>query len=163
MFDLKFSPVLKMVIFSMPQDIYLYLATLDSSGGSNAQMRWIWVAGIHKIANTVSLPLRHHKPTTMWNLWCIIAVYGASELELKVICVIANSTIFFLVASLMGKKKLIKGIHMMRAIYWKYGNSICRRTWKQSNWAAFRPSTKGKKPFTIGGLVENKKMILKSL
>ena len=41
---------------------YLYLATLDSSGGSSAQMRRIWVAEIHKLANTVSLLPRHHKP-----------------------------------------------------------------------------------------------------
>ena len=31
----------------------------------SAQMRRIWVAGIHYLANTVSLPLRHHKPRAM--------------------------------------------------------------------------------------------------
>ena len=51
--------------------------------------------GIHKLGNTVSLLPRHHKPRTLSSLWCAIAVYGASELELKVICVINNSTIFF--------------------------------------------------------------------
>ena len=44
MFDLKFPPVLKMAI-SMPRETYLHLATLDSTGGSSAQMRRIWVAG----------------------------------------------------------------------------------------------------------------------
>ena len=34
----------------------------------------------------------------------IIAVYGASELELKVICVTGNSTIFLLVASFLMEK-----------------------------------------------------------
>ena len=65
-----------------------------------------WVAGIYKFANTVSLPPHHHKPRILSSLWCIIAVYCASELELKVICVIGNSTIFLLVASfVMGKNK----------------------------------------------------------
>ena len=88
----------------MLQESYLYLATLYSSGGSSAQMRRIWVAGIHKLANTVSLPPRHHKPRTMSSLCCIIAVYGASELELKVICVIGNITIFLLVANVVMEK-----------------------------------------------------------
>ena len=86
----KIPPVLKMAIYSMPWETYLYLATLDSTGGSIAQMRWIWVAGIHKLANTVSLPPRHPKPRTLSSLCCVIAVYGASELELKVICVIGR-------------------------------------------------------------------------
>ena len=81
--------------------------------------------------NTVSLPSRHPKPRTLSSLWCIIAVYGTSELELKVICVMGNSTIFLLVANFVMEK--MKGIHMMRAINWKYGNSIWRRTWKQSS------------------------------
>ena len=51
----KLPPVLKMAIYLMLQETYLYLATLDSSGSSSAQMRWIWVVGIHKLANTVSL------------------------------------------------------------------------------------------------------------
>ena len=73
---------------------------------SSAQMRRIWVAGIHKLANTVSLLPRHHKPTTLSRLCFVIAVYGASELQLKVICVIGNSMIFLLVASfVMGKSK----------------------------------------------------------
>ena len=91
----------------MPRETYLYLATLDSTGGSSAQMQLIWVAGIHKLANIVSLPPRHHKPRTLSNLWCVITVYGASELDLKVICVIGNSTIFLLVASFVMKKKKI--------------------------------------------------------
>ena len=42
----------------------------------------------------------------MSSLCCVIAVYGASELELKVVCVIGNSTIFLLVASfVIGKNK----------------------------------------------------------
>ena len=139
----KFPPVLIMAIYSMPRENSLYLATLDSTGGSSssAPMRRIWVVRIHKLANTVSLPPRHHKPRILSGLWCVIAVYGASELELKVICVISNSTLFLLVASfVMGKK----GIHMMRAINWKYSNSICKRIWKQSSWVAFRPSTNRK-------------------
>ena len=40
-FNLKFPPVLKMAIYSMLWETYLYLATLDSSGGSSAQMRRI--------------------------------------------------------------------------------------------------------------------------
>ena len=67
-------------------------------------MRRIWVAGIHKLANTVSLPPRHHKPRTLCSLWCVIAVYGASELQLKVICVVGNSTVFLLVASFVMEK-----------------------------------------------------------
>ena len=115
MFDLKFPPVLKMAIYSMPREPI----SLDSSGGSNAQMRRIWVAGIHKLANTVSLPPRHRKPRALSSLYCVIAVYGASELELKVICVIGKSrpTLFLLVPSFIMEK--IKGIHMMRAINWK--------------------------------------------
>ena len=101
MFDLKFPPVLKMAIYSMLRETYLYLATWDSTGGSSAQMWWIWVAGIHKLANTVSLLPHHPKPRTLSNLCCIIAVYGASELELKVI---GNSTIFLLVASFVMEK-----------------------------------------------------------
>ena len=75
-FDLKFPPVLKMAIYSMPQETYLYLATLDSIGSSSAPMRRIWVAGIHKLTYTVSLPPRHQKPRTMSSLCCVIAVYG---------------------------------------------------------------------------------------
>ena len=152
MFDLKFLPVLKMAIYSMLRETYLYLATLYSFGGSSAQMRRIWVAGIHKLVNTVSLPhpaiTNPEPPRTMLSLCCVIAVYGASELELKVICVIGNSTIFSL-ASFIRKK--LKGIHMMRAINWKYGNSICRRPWKQSSWAAFRPSTSRKNHSWLAG------------
>ena len=66
---------------------------------SSAQMRRIWVAGIHKLANTVSLPPRHPKPRTLPSLCCVIAVCGASEFALKVICVIGKSTIFLLVVS----------------------------------------------------------------
>ena len=89
----------------MAGNLYIYQATLDSTGSSSAQMRRISVVGIHKLANTVSLPPRHHKPRTLSSLCCVIAVYGASELELKVICVIGNSTIFLLVASfVMGEK-----------------------------------------------------------
>ena len=152
MFHLKFPPVLKMAIYTMPRETYLHLATLDSTGGSSAQMRRIWVAGIHKL---VSAP--HPKPRTLSSLCCVIAVYCDSELELKVICVIGKSTIFLLVAGfVMEKNNKIKGIHMMPAINWKYGNSICRRSWKQSSWAAFRPSTKKKKEqFAISGLVQN--------
>ena len=40
----------------------------------------------------------------MLSLCCVIAVYGASELELKVICVVGNSTIFLLVASFVMEK-----------------------------------------------------------
>ena len=88
----------------MPQETYLYLARLDSTGSNSALMRQIWVAGIHKLANTVSLPPRHQKPRTLSSLWCVIAVYGTNELELKVICVIGNSTIFLLVASFVMEK-----------------------------------------------------------
>ena len=89
----------------MPQETYIHLATLDSTGGSSAQMRRIWVVGIHKLANTVSLPPRQPKPRTLSSLCCVISVYGASELELKVICVIGKSTIFLLVASFVMEKK----------------------------------------------------------
>ena len=149
MFDLKFPPVLKMAIYSMLQETYLYLATLDSTGGSSAQMRRIWVVGIHKLANTVSLLPRHPKARTLSSLCCVIAVYDASELELKVIFVIGNNTIFLLVASFAMEK--INGIPMMRAINWKYSNSICRRTWKLSSWAAFLPSTKRKNHSQLAG------------
>ena len=64
--------------------------------------------------NISSLLPCHYKPATMLNLCCVIVVYGASELELKVICVIGNSTIFLLVASFVMEK--IKGIHVMQAI-----------------------------------------------
>ena len=111
----KFPPVLKMAKYSMPRETYLYLATLDSSDSNSAQMRRIWVAGIHKLADTVSVPPRHPKPRTLCSLWCIIAVYNSlstylgslwsSELELKVICVIGNSTIFLLVASFVMEKR----------------------------------------------------------
>ena len=104
MFDLKFPPVLKMAIYSLLRETYLYLATLDSTGGSSAQMRRIWVAGIHKLVNTVSLPPCHLKPRTLSSLCCVTAVYGASEFELKVIYVIGNSTIFLLVASFVVEK-----------------------------------------------------------
>ena len=104
MFDLKFMPDLKMAIYSMLRETYLYLAPLDLTGGSSAQMQRMWVAGIHKLANTVSLLPRHHKPRTLSSLCCIVAVYGASELELKVICVIGKSTIFLLVASFVMEK-----------------------------------------------------------
>ena len=57
----KIPDSLKMAIYSMLWETYLYLATLDSTGGSSAQMWRIWVAGIHKLANTVSLPPRIHK------------------------------------------------------------------------------------------------------
>ena len=42
-------------------------------------------------------------------------IYGASELESKVNCVIGNSAIFLLVASFVMEKK-IKSIQMMRAV-----------------------------------------------
>ena len=93
-----------MAIYSIPQETYLYLATLDSTGGSSALMQLTWVVGIHKLANTVSLP-SHHKPRTTSSLWCVIAVYGAGELELKVICIIGNNTMFLLVASFVMEKK----------------------------------------------------------
>ena len=89
-FDLKFLPVLKMAIYSMPQETYLHLATMNSTGGRSAQMRRIRVAGFQKLANTVSLPPRHPKPRTLSSLCCVIVVYGASELELKLICVIGR-------------------------------------------------------------------------
>jgi hypothetical protein len=38
MFDLKFPSVLKMAIYSMLRETYLYLATLDSTGSSSATM-----------------------------------------------------------------------------------------------------------------------------
>ena len=88
----------------MPRETYLYVTTLESTGSSSAPMLRIWVAGIHKLANTVSLPPCHPKPRTLSSLWCIIAVYGTSELELKVMCVIGNSTIFMLVASFVMEK-----------------------------------------------------------
>ena len=44
-YDLKFPPVLKMAIYPMPRQSYLYLATLDSSGSSSAPMRRTWVWG----------------------------------------------------------------------------------------------------------------------
>ena len=100
MFDLKLPPVLKMAIYSMLWETYLYLATLASTGNSSA----LWVVGIHKLSNTVSFLPRHHKPRTLSSLWCIIAIYVASELELKVIYVIGNSTIFLLVASFVMEK-----------------------------------------------------------
>jgi hypothetical protein len=37
-FDLKFPSVLKMAIYSMLGETYLYLATLDSTGSSSAPM-----------------------------------------------------------------------------------------------------------------------------
>ena len=103
-FDLKFPPVLKIAIYSMPWETYLYLATMDSTGSSSVEMQRIWVVGIHKLAYTVSLPPCHRKPRTLSSLCCVIAVYGASELELKVICIIGNSTIFLLVASFVMEK-----------------------------------------------------------
>ena len=60
--------------------------------------------GDSQLVNTVSLPPCHHKPRTLSSLSCVIAVYNVSELELKVICVIGNSTIFLLVASFVMKK-----------------------------------------------------------
>ena len=45
------------------------------------------------------------KPRRLSSLWCVIAVCGASELQLKVICVIGNSKIFLLVASFVMEKK----------------------------------------------------------
>ena len=108
MFDLKFPPVLKGAIYSMPWETYLHLATLDSTDGNSAQMRRIWVVGIHKLANTVSLPPCQYKPEHCWTydatLQSTAMVYGASEFELKVICVIGNSTIFLLVASVIMEK-----------------------------------------------------------
>ena len=106
LFDLKSLPVLKMAIYSMPWETYLHLATLNSTGSSSAQMQRIWGAGIHKLANTVSLPPHHPKPRTLSSLCCVISVYSDSELELNVICVISNSTIFLLVASFIIKKKV---------------------------------------------------------
>lgn len=50
----------------------------------------------------------HHKPRTLSSLWCIIAVCGASKLELKVIYVIGKSTIFLLVASIIKKREFKK-------------------------------------------------------
>ena len=79
----KIPTSLKMAISSMTRETYLYLPTMDSTGGSNAQMRRIWVAGIHKLANTVSLLPRHHKPGTTSSLCCVIAVYGVAELILQ--------------------------------------------------------------------------------
>ena len=49
-------------------------------------------------------PSCHPKPRTLSSLCCVTAVYGASELELKVICVIGKSTIFLLVASFVMEK-----------------------------------------------------------
>ena len=149
MFDLKFPPTLKMAIYSMPWETYRYLVALDSTGSSSALMQRTWVAGIHKLANTVSLPPRHHKARTLCSLWYVIAIYSASELELKVICVIGNSTIFLLAASFVMEKN--KRYSYDAAINWKYGNSICRRTWKQSSWAVFRPSTKRKNHSQLAG------------
>ena len=104
MFDLKFPPVLKMATYSMPQETYLHLATLDSTDGSSAQMRRIWVAGIHQLANTSPSCPAILNPEHCRAYVCVIANYGASELELKVICVIGKSTIFLLVASFIMKK-----------------------------------------------------------
>ena len=104
MFDLKFPPVLKnghiFLCRRKPISIWqhwIQLATAVHRCHNLWPVRRIWVSGIHKLANTVSLLPRQYKPRTLLSLCCIIAVYGASELELKVICVIGNSTIFLLV------------------------------------------------------------------
>ena len=143
MFDLKFPRSLKNGhIFDAAGN--LYLATLNSTGGNSAQTRRIWVAGIHKLANAVSLSPCNHKPRTLSSLWCVIAVYGASEHELKVICVIGNSTIFLLVASfIMDAGYKLKVIPYAE----EHGNRAPKRH--------FGPPPTEKKPFAIGRLVKN--------
>ena len=148
MVDLKFPPVLKMAIYSMSWETYLYLSTLDSTGNSSAPMWRIRVMGIHKLADTVSFLPRYHKPRTLSSLCCVITVYGVSELELKVICVIGKSTIFLLVVSFVMKKK------NKRYSY----DAVIAYTEEHGNRAAewhFGPPQMEKKPFVIGRLVKN--------
>ena len=104
MFDLRFPPVLKMAIYLMLQETYLYLATLDSTGGSSALMRRTWVWGFASLLTQSPSRPAITNPEHLSNLWCIIAVYSDDELELKVIRVIGNSTIFLLVASFVMEK-----------------------------------------------------------
>ena len=151
MFDLKFLPVLKMAIYSMLWKTYLYLATLDSSDATSAQMRRIWVVGIHKLANTVSLLPCLPKPRTLSSLCCVIAVYGASELELKVICVISSSTIFLLVASFVvekNKRYSYDAGYKLKVIAYaeEHGNRAAERHFG---------APPREKTFAIGGLVKN--------
>ena len=80
----------------MPRKAYLYLAAVHRCDEYELQ-------GFTS-SLTHSLPPRHHKPRTMSSLCCVIAVYGTSELELKVICVTGNSTILLLVASSVMEK-----------------------------------------------------------
>ena len=75
----------------------------------------------------------------MSSLCCVIAVYGASELELKVIYVIDNSTIFLLVASFIMEKS-------KRYSYDAgYKLKVIPYAEEHENRAAFWPSTNGKK------------------
>ena len=72
-------------------DIFTAVGNLSLSGniGFNWQQQCTdstnMSSGMHKLANTVSLLTCHHKPRTLPSLRCIIAVYGDSEIELKVI------------------------------------------------------------------------------
>ena len=127
-FGLKFPPVLKMAIYSVPWETCLHLATLDSTGSRSAQMRRIWAVGIHKLAKSPSCSAIPNPEQC--RAYVVISVYGASELELKVICVIGNSTIFLLVASFVMEK--IKGIHMMRVINWKSVIAYAEEHWNRA-------------------------------
>ena len=89
----------------------------------------------------------------MSSLCCVIAVYGASELELKVICVIGNSIIFLLVASFViekNKRYSYDAGYKLKVIPVSYaeehGNRVAERHFGP-------PPTE--KPFVIGGLVKN--------
>ena len=88
---------------------------------------------------------RHHKPRTLLNLWCIIALYGASELELKVICVIGNSTIFLLVASFVMEKNKRNSYDA------GFKFKVIAYAEEHGNRAAFRPSTNRKNHSRLSG------------
>ena len=114
--DLKFPPDLKMAIYLILRETYLYLAIWDSTGGSSAQMRRIWVAGIH----TVSLPPCHLKPRTLWSPGRAYVASLQSTVPVNLNSkwfVLLVKVVYLLVASFVMEK--MKGIHMMRAINWK--------------------------------------------
>ena len=104
MFDLKFPPILKMTIYSMPQEPI------------SIWQHWIHLAAaVHRCNEhefrgfTSLLTMCLSRPAITNPEQCRVyvaslQVYGASELELKVICVIGNSTIFLLVASFVMEK-----------------------------------------------------------
>ena len=104
LFDLKFPPVLKWPYIrcrGKPISIWQHWIQLEAAVHRCDEYELQRFTSLLTLSPSCpAIP----NPEHLSSLWCIIAVYGASELELKMICVICNSTTFLLVASFVMEK-----------------------------------------------------------